>query len=278
MPALPRGRTLTFSSFDRNLVDGATTCDLTGLAFIDAYGLVGSACALLGTRRRPVEQQVVLPAEPKPRAHLAAMGLTDFFAEVDGNMGRSASAAERFTEIVVPLTLVKDTAVAERVSHLLWAQVRQHVDPAVLQALSEGLWELIANALEHSEAQAILMGQVYRGGEPPDHDDRVQVVIGDAGRGIRASFARDDAAEPMEDGEAIEHALEYLVSSVDDPGRGQGLTTTLEQVTELEGKFAVRSGAAKVTADGSRRRVERVTAMCGTIVAMSLPLYPGLAS
>lgn len=277
MPALPRGRTLTFSSFDRNLVDGADACDLTGLTFIDAYGLVGSACALLGSGLSPVEQQVVLPAEAKPRAHLAAMGLTDFLAEVDGNIGRSASSAERLAEVVVPLTLVKDTAVAERASHLLWAQVRRHVDPTVLQALSEGLWELVANALEHSGAQAILMGQVYRGGEPPDHDDRVQVVIGDAGRGIKASFARDDA-ELMDDREAIEHALEYLVSSVDDPGRGQGLTTTLEQVTELEGKLAVRSGSAKVTVDGSRRRAERVPPMRGTIVAMSLPLYPGSAS
>jgi anti-sigma regulatory factor (Ser/Thr protein kinase) len=273
---MPRGRKLTFSSFDRHLVDGSRTCDLSELVFIDAYGLVGSACALLGSGRPPLEHHLVEPVQPQRRDHLSAMGLTDFLAHVSGKIGRPVSAAEAFPEVVVPLTLIEDTAVAEQASHLLWAQVRHHVDPTVLQALSEGLWELVANALEHSEAQAILMGQVYRGGEPPDHDDRVQVVIGDAGRGIRESFARGTAYGPKDDRKAIEHALEYLVSSVEDPGRGQGLTTTLEEVTALGGKLAVRSGTAKVTVHANHRTAESVPPMHGTIVAMSLPLYPGL--
>ncbi|MCA1694605.1 MAG: ATP-binding protein, partial [Actinobacteria bacterium] len=137
------------------------------------------------------------------------------------------------------------------------------------------LWELVANALEHSGAHALLMGQVYLDGERPDHHRRVQIAIGDAGRGIRASFLESGTRSPANDTEAIELALQYLVSSVADPGRGQGLTTTVEQATALEGHVVVRSGDARVTVDGSGSRSEQVQPIDGTVVGVSLPLYPG---
>lgn len=46
MPTLPRGSVLTISRFDDALVVNASECDLRALAFIDAYGLVGTACAV----------------------------------------------------------------------------------------------------------------------------------------------------------------------------------------------------------------------------------------
>lgn len=143
------------------------------------------------------------------------------------------------------------------------------------RAITEGLWELVANALEHSGAEAVLMGQVYRHGEPPDHAGRVQIVIGDIGRGIRGSFLSSGTRSPADDREAIELALEYLVSSVPDPGRGQGLTTTVEEVTGLTGTVVVRSGAASVLAKAEGVSASSVPAMDGTVVGISLPLYPG---
>lgn len=274
MPTLPRGRTLTFTSFDRKLDEGSEACDLSQLAFVDAYGLVGIACALMAADHSCPEKHLVWPSASQRRAHLDAMGLTRFLAEVSGAATDAGRTVGHFPEVVVPLTFVTDSSVAEQISHLLWAQVRGSVDPSVLQALTEGLWELIANALEHSGEHAVLMGQVYRGGEAPDHDDRVQVVIGDVGRGIRQSLASTPARGSLNDREAIEMALEYLVSSVEDPGRGQGLTTTLEEVTALNGKLGVRSGVAKLTADSSQRKAESVPWLPGTIVGMSLPLYP----
>ena len=164
-------------------------------------------------------------------------------------------------------------------SHLLWEQLRDHVDPQVLQALSEGVWEMVGNALEHSGSDALIMGQVYRadrGGLPPDHSDRVQVVIGDTGRGIRQSFLDTGVQSPKDDREAINLALEYLVTSVpNDPGRGQGLSTTMEQVVGLRGRMVVRSGIAKVSITSEGYRDDAVPRLPGVIVALSLPLYPG---
>jgi hypothetical protein len=105
------------------------------------------------------------------------------------------------------------------------------------------------------------MGQVYRAplGTPPDHDDRVQVVIGDTGRGILQAFLATGAHTPDNDLQAVTLALEYLVSSVtDDPGRGQGLYTTMEQVVESQGRMVVRSGTARVSITGTGRVEESV--------------------
>lgn len=49
----------------------------------------------------------------------------------------------------------------------------------------------------------------------------------------------------------------------------------MELVTEMQGRMVVRSGEAKVTIDSQRRQEQRVAALPGTIVALSLPLYPG---
>lgn len=65
------------------------------------------------------------------------------------------------------------------------------------------------------------------------------------------------------------------MSSVTDPGRGQGLTTTVEQATGLEGRVVLRSGGARITIDSGGSRKEAVAPIDGTIVGISLPLYPG---
>jgi hypothetical protein len=138
--------------------------------------------------------------------------------------------------VVVPLRATTSAGGAQALSNLLYEQLAGHVAPQVLAAIAEGVWEMVANALEHSGTDALIMGQVYKAprGRPPDHDDRVQVVIGDTGKGIRESFLETGLRAPTTDLAAIELALEYLVSSVDDRGRGQGLSTTRSRLSRLK--------------------------------------------
>lgn len=216
---------------------------------------------------------MTLPAAPQMREHLTRMGFLQFLSDIGVSRDPKAAPSNR-GDVVVPLTRIATVFEAEQLSELLWANAVQW-DAQVLEALTEGLWELVANALEHSGAEALLMGQVYERGEPPDHDGRVQIVIGDAGRGIRASFLDSGTRSPATDADAIELALEYLVSSVPDPGRGQGLTSTVEQATALEGKVVLRSGGARVTVAPEGSRAESVEPISATVVGVSLPLYPG---
>jgi hypothetical protein len=279
MPTLPYGSSLTISRFDDALDVEARACDLRPLQFIDAYGLVGTACALRCPIAGDPDVSVLPPVSEAMRAHLAAMGLRDFLASSGHASLLPSDPTDDASSVVVPLRCTSDSMGAQKLSHLLWAQLRDEVDPKVLQAITEGVWEIVGNALEHSGSDALIMGQVYRvdhGGKPPDHDDRVQVVVGDIGRGIRASFLASAVECPLDDLEAIGLALEYLVTSIpDDPGRGQGLTTTLEQVLPLGGRMIVRSGTGKIAIDGDGRDEQRVEHLPGVIVALSLPLYPG---
>lgn len=101
-------------------------------------------------------------------------------------------------------------------------------------------------------------------------------MIGDAGRGIRESFLATGTQTPANDVRAIRLALEYLVTSVaDDPGRGQGLSTTMEQVVEMQGRMIVRSGSGRVSITASGLVETTVPYLPGVVVALSLPLYPG---
>jgi hypothetical protein len=279
MPTLPLSHALTIGNFDLALEQAADACDLSSLRFIDAYGLVGTACALRVALADRPDLLVRVPSSETARGHLTAMGFRDFLSDVERESLLPAEPAFDPSDVVIPLRSATSSGGAQALHHLLWGQLRDHVDPQVLGAVAEGVWEMVANALEHSGADALIMGQVYRasrGGRPPDHDDRVQVVVGDVGRGIRGSFLETDVHHPEDDLQAINLALQYLVTSVpDDAGRGQGLATTLEQVLELQGRMVVRSGTARVSIESGAKHEETVAALPGVIVALSLPLYPG---
>jgi hypothetical protein len=276
MPNLPRSsRALSIATFDRALrTSRGAGCDLRRLTFIDAYGLVGTACAL----RAGGADAVLEPEARDTRAHLSAMGFRDFLTGIGMTNRLPAVPGTSAPDVVVPLRSTVDSGGAQALSHLLWEQLADHVAPQVLNAITEGVWEMIANALEHSGSDALIAGQVYRAprGTPPDHDNRVQVVIGDTGRGMRESFLATDTHQPMTDLEAIMLGLEYLVTSVpDDPGRGQGLYTTMEQLVQTEGRMVVRSGTARVSITVEGQVAEQVPFLPGVIIALSLPLYPG---
>lgn len=272
MPTLRGGGKLTWSAFERRISDGRPACDLSDLRFVDAWGLVASACSLLEGPAKIARFES--PSAESSRRHLTSMGLTRFLDDIGVAHALPAGPAIDAPDVLVPLERV-DGRSAERLSHVLWEQLESRADPHVLEGATEGLIELVGNALEHSgQGQAIVMAQVYARGEAPDHDDRLQVVIGDVGRGIRESFLAGPEHRPADDRTAIDMALTYLVSSVPNRGRGQGLTTTAELVTKLQGRMAIRTGMARLDLD-TTTHWQNVVALSGTIVGMSMPLYPG---
>lgn len=279
MPCLPVPRSaLSIESFECRVQADAQACDLRPVTFVDAYGLVATGCALIAANADGHRVPVYYPRPAQVRRHLSRMGFRDFLAGLGYPSELPPNEAVDRSDVLVPLQRVDAVSAAEQLSHLLHEQLRSQADPQVLNAVLEGLWELSANALEHSGAQAVIMGQVYRRGVAPHHRNVVQVAIGDAGIGVRESFLRTGMREPATDRAAITDALEYLVTSVDDPGRGQGLYTTHESVTSLGGEMIVRSGTAKVRLGAHNTNVwEDVIPLPGTMVCVSLALNPGEA-
>jgi hypothetical protein len=265
------GKTLTLQSFDRALAHTSKTCDLSELRFADAYGLVGTACALLSAGAQGALPDLRVPRELSTQQHLDAMGLTKVLQEAGYPFEEVADPIDK-PDVLVPLTRIETIHAAEGLSHLLFEQLGLSASAHVIEPLTEGLWELAANALEHSGEHALLMGQVYNDPGERYGGDRVQVVVGDIGKGVRASFTDSGTQSPKTDREAIELALEYLVSSVPDEGRGQGLTSTAEGVTRWGGTLAVRTGSARVDISPKGQRPLSVFPMPGTVVGIELPL------
>jgi hypothetical protein len=134
--------------------------------------------------------------------------------------------------------------------------------------VTEALWELAANAVEHSDADGFALGQVI-GEQSVDHC--LQLAIGDIGIGIRGSFLRGGVHLPPTDADALGLAVRYLISSVPDSGRGQGLWTTFEETVGLDGSAILRSGTARLLRGRTGSRTARVPQLPGTIVFISLP-------
>lgn len=267
---------LTWSRFDRAVHEDGYGSDLTELTFIDAFGLVGAAVAIAEAIDVGTLPVITIPSRHQVSEHLSHMGLADVLDDLGVDHDLPPTPTVVSEHVVMPLNVVSEVSTIEGLSLLLVNQLERWVHAQVLVAITEALWELAANALEHSGAKAFMMGQVYKR-EPPDHDRRVQVVIGDAGRGIRESFRATRTHEPADDRAAIDLAVQYLVSSVPDSGRGQGLFTTISEVTGLGGAVIVRSGTARLVARRGTRTMTSVPRAAGTIVGVSLPLYPGIA-
>lgn len=69
------------SRFDHCLVPDAKSCDLADLAFIDAFGVVGTASWILAAAKAGEVPEVVLPNAPQMREHLTAMGFRNFLRD-----------------------------------------------------------------------------------------------------------------------------------------------------------------------------------------------------
>ena len=163
MPAVPNGaRKLTIGDFDLALDPEAPACDLAPLTFIDAYGLVGTACALRIALAGDPNFPVQLAESESMNAHLAAMGFQNFLSETGRSSLLETEAAFDASSVVVPLQSAADSGGEQALSHLLWEQLRDHVHPQVLAAITEGVWEMVGNALEHSGSDAL----DDRGAEP----------------------------------------------------------------------------------------------------------------
>lgn len=98
----------------------------------------------------------------------------------------------------------------------------------------------------------------------------VEVTIVDMGIGIRKSLTKNEAhADISTDTEAIEKALEPMVSGIPDPKRGLGLSVTRFLLRRNGGSLMIRSGEGAVYAGTDERSERCESAFPGTIVSLT---------
>jgi hypothetical protein len=268
--------------FDRALSTRAVRSlrlDLAQVDHVNLYALMGMAVATMAAARESHAISIIPPQFSSAAcAFISRLGFDTFMQKVGGiPCELSVTSRQSPGDVIVALQTFKTSSELQPLIDLLSSRLAGVAGPQATTALIEALWELGANVTEHSGSPGIVGAVVQRADRKEAH---VDFAVGDAGIGIRESFLRGASGHhPNSDHEALTLALEYLVSSVDDPGRGQGLAATVEQATGLRGRVMIRSGDARrqiaaESQDGPlrvRATPGSVPRLAGTLVAVTVP-------
>ncbi len=228
--------------------------DLSGVTFIDPYGMVGlleigELCQL-----EDVRKTVILPRSNEVCTYLDRM---DFFAfakryfaleytsaETPGKYQRSddsdvlleITAIERSNDIHFIVGKVRDRAQAILANHL-------HYDDRAINGFIVALSEVCQNIIEHSENKGFVGIQKYR--YQSMNKNIVKIAVMDVGIGFRKSLS--SRFQLRSDIEAIDKALLHGASRYEDEGRGHGLAAVRRFVDQWQGKLSIRSGTARLS-------------------------------
>lgn len=277
MEVVPRGHLKFDDVLDTRAVS-RLRLDLRQMTYLNIYGLVGMACCVLSAANSGSAIEIALPMDTSAANFLTRLGFDRFVRTVGGVHCEPASVTYGVDEdVVVAVSTFDSAGDLIPLQDLLHERLEGMAGPQSREAIGEALWELGTNVTAHSGSRGIVAATVQGRKRKERHID---FALGDAGIGIRESFLRGQARHhPPTDHKAIELATEYLVSSIDDPGRGQGLSTTIDVATSLAGRVIVRSGNAKRTMFrkqgsyglGVIHAAESVPRLAGTLVGVRVP-------
>jgi anti-sigma regulatory factor (Ser/Thr protein kinase) len=228
--------------------------DLSGVSFIDPYGMlglleIGELCML-----EDVKKTVVLPRSNEVLKYLDRM---DFFnhakryfslehltEDVTRKYQRSADSdvlleitpIEKSNDIHFIVGKVRDRAQAILATHLRY-------DERAVNGFIVALSEVCQNIIEHSENKGFVGIQKYR--YQSLNKNIVKIAVMDVGIGFRTSLS--GRFKLQSDLEAIDKALLHGASRYEDEGRGHGLAAVRRFVTQWNGKLSIRSGTARLS-------------------------------
>lgn len=253
--------------------------DLSGVTFIDPYGMVGlleigELCML-----EDVKKTVVLPRSAEVLRYLDRM---DFFTPAKRcfilePMQPPSEPATGPSDVLLEITPIERAndihyivgRVRDRAQSILSTHLRY--DEKAINGFIVALSEVCQNIIEHSENKGFVGIQKYR--YPSLGRNVVKIAVMDAGIGFRRSLS--GRFKLASDIEAIEKALLQGASRHEDEGRGHGLAAVRRFVTQWQGKLSLRSGSARVSlipkwARG-RERQSGLTAFPGSQISIVLP-------
>jgi len=157
-----------------------------------------------------------------------------------------------------------DTSAPEKLTQLMQERCDLNGVPAdVADEIAGHIYELCNNTVAHAACEtAWLCAQSYQ-------QSRLEFVVADAGRGIRASLAGTEF-ECENHADSITTAVRRRTSSIGRPmHHGVGLSSVLNYTQEMSGMTAVRSGDAIVQFAGASYAASTLE-LSGTIVGCSI--------
>ena len=152
-------------------------------------------------------------------------------------------------------------------SNLLYLNIPAGVSPVIVETFSE----IINNSTEHGMSEQGATAHVrfmpHRTGHALD------AVIADSGPGVRTTLQQNpNIPELLSDQDALELAIQELVSGTASPNRGIGLWITVTEMQKPGRKLLIHSGSALLTMYGQNTpEIRDVEFRQGTLVRFTVP-------
>lgn len=243
--------------------------DMTSVVFYSATAITIIAALLedLFLRAKLDGGQIWPPKNPLAMKYFQRM---NFFSEL--NVEIPEDFVRRPPKNFCPVTHVPDERSGVEIVRELVAPFQQmyEFDDVTVAGLRNCMSEVVENVFYHAQSStdALVSAQAY------PKKEKIELVIADTGRGIRAAFAEapDYADLELDDCQAVRLAVGKNVSTTGDPKRGIGLWFASELARHNGGEFLILSkeGGARVCED----EISDVTGVFwpGTLVALEFRL------
>jgi anti-sigma regulatory factor (Ser/Thr protein kinase)/ABC-type transporter Mla MlaB component len=222
--------------------DETLRIDLSEIQFIDPFGFVFLKIYLEELLARQNELEIIL--NPAIVNYLVRMDFHEYFRDNSNitfipDILRTSIAVRDRRDRLLELRQfsVKNDDQVERVVEDLVEIISTRID--YYHKIKEGLWislsETISNVQLHSQVGIALVAvQTYQ----TDRGESVLIAVGDQGVGIQRGLKSHGAG--LKDEDAIESALEPLITGRDDRG-GTGLTDLRDYILENNDALGIRT-------------------------------------
>lgn len=225
-------------------------------------------------------------AVPEASDTVSYWARTGFFAhaadlfELKGSVPRGRQSESSVLLEITPVVGSEDVhTVVEKVQQKAQAILVNELklDAAATMRFTMALSETCQNIVEHAQRGGWVAVQTYRWQKRLGR--RVVVIaVCDAGIGFKASLESAPGrprSDRWDDGMALEEAVMRGVTRFRDSGRGQGLAGVRRFIAKWDGKFAVRSGTARLaimpTWDEDVPLTENLPAFPGSQIQITIP-------
>ena len=267
--------------------DGPLELDLSGVKFIDPYGIVALTLFLNHLPATALPVRLCLPGWPPQNgaadnpiiAYLTRMG---FWEEVGARLDvpqkqlpvRPMWSADKSVLIDITILHGRDAinVMLRKTGEILQSL---HFSPIGRGHVMEVLSELSSNVLDHAQSDfgGVVATQTYRSRRSGTR--YLVMSIGDMGIGVRASIAGNEklSGRLQSDAQALGVAVQMGNSRFETGGRGGGLPRVLEIARRYGGSVALRSGMGALAFRGEDegRRSFDAAPQVGTQLRIMLP-------
>lgn len=231
--------------------------DAHATAWASPYGLVGLLAAGQASLEQTNERALLTVPKDRDVAHYWARA--GFFAqaaewfEIHGKVPKVSPSHS--SDVLLAITPVRGTDDVHEVVELIQQRAAQilaselQLEASATMGFAMALSEACQNIVEHAGTSGWVAVQSYTWRRKLGR--RVVVIaVSDAGVGFRRSLETTQGprfGDRWSDAAALEAAVFHGASRFRDPGRGQGLKGITRYVNRWSGKFAVRSGSARLS-------------------------------